>query len=209
MASVTGPRQAPGHKEDAERATLDVVFQPWSGSPGDLEHHYEHTIRRTLESVVNLTLHPRTCITVVLQVVQADGSMLSCAFNAACTALVDAGIPMTQMLASVTVAQLPSRGLILDPDASEEQAASAHFCFVHPFHYHFPSAGVSGDEGQAQDPTLVIGDGLLCGAASAKGEGQGFSADDYFDAMELCSFACRKVAQFARLSLGKSLQTYA
>lgn len=32
------------------------------------------------------------------QVIQADGSMLSCAFNAACTALVDAGIPMTQML---------------------------------------------------------------------------------------------------------------
>lgn len=34
MASVTGPRQAPGHKEDAEHAVLDVVFQPWSGSPG-------------------------------------------------------------------------------------------------------------------------------------------------------------------------------
>lgn len=34
MASVTGPRQAPGHKENAEHAVLDVVFLPWSGSPG-------------------------------------------------------------------------------------------------------------------------------------------------------------------------------
>ncbi len=32
-----------------------------------------------------------------IQVLQEDGSVLSCALNAACAALVDAGVPMTSM----------------------------------------------------------------------------------------------------------------
>lgn len=43
------------------------------------------------------------------QVIHDDGSLLSCAINAACAALVDAGIPMTGLLTSVTIA-LAKRG---------------------------------------------------------------------------------------------------
>ena len=65
--------------------------------PGHRERDYEHVIRRTLEGVIQLGLHPRTSITVVLQVDQEEGALLSCAINAACAALVDAGVPMTTM----------------------------------------------------------------------------------------------------------------
>ena len=50
------------------------------------------------------------------QVVQDDGSMLSCALNAACAALIDAGIPMTTMLgrpAQLSNVDIPMTKIIL------------------------------------------------------------------------------------------------
>lgn len=51
-------------------------------------------LRRTLEQVVLTAMHPRLGVTVVVQVVSADGSIDACAANAACAALIDAGVPM-------------------------------------------------------------------------------------------------------------------
>lgn len=62
-------------------------------SSSHIGQHKAPSLRALLElQVLNF------CSPIPQQVIQADGSMLSCAFNAACTALVDAGIPMTQML---------------------------------------------------------------------------------------------------------------
>lgn len=41
--------------------------------------------------------NPQGCVATAVQVVQQDGSLLSCAVNAACAALVDAGVPMTTL----------------------------------------------------------------------------------------------------------------
>jgi ribonuclease PH len=66
-------------------------------------------LRRTLEQVVLTSMHPRLGITVVVQIVSADGSAEACAANAACAALLDAGVPMRGVLCAAACAILPGR----------------------------------------------------------------------------------------------------
>jgi exosome complex component RRP46 len=66
---------------------------PYAGT--EQEREYEYNIRRTIEGVLQAALHPRTVVSVILQVMSEDGSLLACALNAACTALVDAAIPLS------------------------------------------------------------------------------------------------------------------
>jgi len=63
----------------------------------ELERQYEHTIRKTVEGVLQAAQHPRTVVSITLQVVSDDGALLACALNAACAALVDAAVPMTSI----------------------------------------------------------------------------------------------------------------
>jgi hypothetical protein len=81
-------------------------------------------IRQTVTGMVLSTLHPRTVITVVVQVVRDDGSLLAAALNAATLALLDAGIPLRWMLSAVCIACPTDGTLRLDPDLEEEKAAA-------------------------------------------------------------------------------------
>jgi hypothetical protein len=81
-------------------------------------------IRQTVSGMVLSTLHPRTVITVVLQVVRDDGSLLAAALNAATLALLDAGIPLRWMLSAVCIACPTDGTLRMDPDGEEEKAAA-------------------------------------------------------------------------------------
>ncbi|PRW61249.1 exosome complex exonuclease RRP46-like protein [Chlorella sorokiniana] len=132
LASVTGPTQCyASSKEDAERATVDVVFRPRSGLAGALERQYEALIRRACEAVIVAALHPRALIQVVLQVVSDDGGVLACALNAACAALLDAAVPLRTLCAAVSAAHTEDEGgLLLDPTAAEEAAAAATGTFA-------------------------------------------------------------------------------
>jgi ribonuclease PH len=51
-------------------------------------------LAQLLQAVVLTSHHPRALISVVVQVLQADGALLAVALNAVCAALVDAGVPM-------------------------------------------------------------------------------------------------------------------
>ncbi|KAF5843055.1 ribosomal protein S5 domain 2-type protein [Dunaliella salina] len=68
VAAVHGPRLANPRREDAEKAIVEVVFKPRAGIQGHREREMEHIIRRTLEGIIILGMHPRTSIMVVLQV---------------------------------------------------------------------------------------------------------------------------------------------
>lgn len=142
LASVTGPLQNyASSKEDAEKATVEVIFRPRSGMAGTREKQYEALIRRTLEAVIVAALHPRAVIQVVVQVVSDDGGVLACAINAACTALVDAAVPLRTLCSAVSAAQSPGPdgGLLLDPSAAEEGEAAAVGTFAY-----LPLIGSSG-----------------------------------------------------------------
>ncbi|VTJ54942.1 Hypothetical predicted protein [Marmota monax] len=123
LAGVYGPAEVKVSKEIFNKATLEVILRPKIGLPGVAEKSRERLIRNTCEAVVLGALHPRTSITVVLQ-------LLACCLNAACMALVDAGVPMRALFCGVTCA-LDSDGiLVLDPTAKQEKEARAVLTFA-------------------------------------------------------------------------------
>uniref|UniRef100_A0AC11D5H7 Exosome component 5 n=1 Tax=Ovis aries TaxID=9940 RepID=A0AC11D5H7_SHEEP len=76
LAGVYGPAEVKISKEIFNKATLEVILRPKTGLPGVAEKSRERLIRNTCEAVVLGALHPRTSITVVLQVVSDAGSLL-------------------------------------------------------------------------------------------------------------------------------------
>ncbi len=71
------------------------------GAGTELERQYEHIIQQTLAGVIQTAMHPRTAISVILQVLEDDGSLLACALNAASTALTEAAVPMTSIIGAI------------------------------------------------------------------------------------------------------------
>ncbi|XP_037674723.1 exosome complex component RRP46 [Choloepus didactylus] len=130
LAGVYGPAEVKVSREIFNKATLDVVLRPKIGLPGVAEKSRERLIRNTCEAVVLGALHPRTSITVVLQVVGDAGSLLACCLNAACMALVDAGVPMRALFCGVTCALDSDGSLVLDPTAKQEKEARAVLTFA-------------------------------------------------------------------------------
>ncbi|KAI8614547.1 exosome component 5 [Chytriomyces sp. MP71] len=127
LASVYGPKEVKLRDEQLDVATVEVLFRPLIGLSGTTERLYEKTLREIVEGVVLRYLHPRTCVQVTLQVMSDDGCILSCAINAAILALLDAGVALKNMVASVTCVIDQEGQLLLDPSAKEaKEAASTH-----------------------------------------------------------------------------------
>jgi len=76
LCSVTGPAEVKPRNEIVDRAFIEVVFKPASGIPSTKEKVLEHFLTQTLSSVILATLHPRSAITIVVQVVNDDGSVI-------------------------------------------------------------------------------------------------------------------------------------
>lgn len=71
IVSVYGPCEVKRMREVANRSTLEVQVRPRGGLPGPLEREMEQLILSTLGYVVLASLHPRTAISVVVQIIQA------------------------------------------------------------------------------------------------------------------------------------------
>ncbi|XP_016364214.1 exosome complex component RRP46-like [Sinocyclocheilus rhinocerous] len=99
-------------------------------SLGVRERAREQCVRETCEAALLLTLHPRSSVTVILQVIHDDGSLLSCCLNAACMALMDAGLPMSHLFCSVTCAISKEGQIITDPTALQEKESRALLTFA-------------------------------------------------------------------------------
>ncbi|KAK3235725.1 hypothetical protein CYMTET_54092 [Cymbomonas tetramitiformis] len=183
LAAVYGPRSTVGRKENPEQANIEVVFKPKIGFAGVEEHELEHVIRKTVEGVVLTSLHPRTGISVILQVLQNDGSVLACAINATSMALIDAGVPLKGLVAAVAIAVQESGGLILDPLLTEQKLARGMVTV----------AFVDAQPTEAGVPTEA--DTLTCTTSGL------FSADQYLDSLNWGRTACSRIAAFCRVSL--------
>lgn len=124
LVSVYGPCEAKRSREKIDAATLEVIVRPLSGLPGPVERETEQLLCRTLEHAVLTQLHPRTAISVIVQVLADDGALLSVAIHAASLALMHAGVPMRGMLGSCTAALAPDGTVLLDPCAEEHREAT-------------------------------------------------------------------------------------
>ncbi|XP_068440225.1 exosome complex component RRP46 [Clinocottus analis] len=130
LAAAYGPAEVKVSKEIYDRATLEVLIQPKVGLPSVRERSQEQCVRETCEASLLLSLHPRSSLTLILQLIHDDGSVLSCILNAACMALMDAGLPMSCLFCGVTCAIDADGQIITDPTAVQEKESRAVMTFA-------------------------------------------------------------------------------
>ncbi|EEF45839.1 Exosome complex exonuclease RRP46, putative [Ricinus communis] len=136
LAAVYGPKPGTKKNENPEKACIEVIWKPKTGQIGKVEKEYEMILKRTLQTICVLTINPNTTTSVIVQVVHDDGALLTCAINAACAALVDAGIPMKHLAVAICCCLSESGYVILDPTKLEEQKMKGFTYLVFPNSVH-------------------------------------------------------------------------
>ncbi|MCO5591046.1 hypothetical protein L7F22_045022 [Adiantum nelumboides] len=191
LAAVYGPKAISGRKENSERAIVEVIWKPKTGMAGSIEREAEFVLKRTLEHIILTAMHPNTAISVIIQVVNDDGGALACALNAACAALVDAGVPLSGLIAAVSCA-VDDKGIIfLDPMKKEEKEFCGHACLV------FPGRPLAATVAAS---LTIDSEPVEHGIVTCVTKGA-LSADDYLNCLERGRAASAKIAEFARSSL--------
>ncbi|XP_022728851.1 exosome complex exonuclease RRP46 homolog [Durio zibethinus] len=136
FAAVYGRKAGTRKNENPEKAWIEVIWKPKTGQIGKLEKEYEMILKGTLQSICILTVNPNSTTSIIIQVVNDDGAVLPSAINAACVALVDAGIPMKHLAVAICCCAPKSGYVILDPTKLEEQKIKAFAYLVFPNSVH-------------------------------------------------------------------------
>lgn len=191
LAGVYGPKASSGKNENPEKAILEVSWKPKTGLSGKKEKECELILKRTLDYIFLSAVHPNTTTSIILQVVNDDGALLACAINAACTALVDAGIPLRNIIAAICCGVRDDGEVILDPTKGEEQKVLAHVNLV------FPSRPLTV---LPEGPPTVDNEPLEHGIISSITCGA-MSVDNYLDCLERGRAACSKISEFVRSTI--------
>uniref|UniRef100_A0A1W2WG08 Uncharacterized protein n=2 Tax=Ciona intestinalis TaxID=7719 RepID=A0A1W2WG08_CIOIN len=139
MVAVYGPGDLKETKQEIDKALVEVDFRPKLGSPTVNEKYLERFVQGVCENAIMLALHPRTAFAIIVQIMQDQGSLLSCAINAVCVALQDAGVSMKHLPVAVTVAlrkeseselEDATDVLIINPTIKEESESFSILTFV-------------------------------------------------------------------------------
>jgi len=137
LAAVHGPI-APRtlSQEDASGCRVSVVIKSGDAT-NTYEREWEACLIQQLAACIVTEDYPRTVVSVVLQVLTADGSVLGACLHAAVSALMDAGVALRGLPVAVTCAldcsghrsskkkDTPTATIQLDPVAEEEQQADS------------------------------------------------------------------------------------
>ncbi|MDO9578964.1 MAG: hypothetical protein Q7J06_00100 [Bacteroidales bacterium] len=127
IAAVYGPRKLlPQHLQNPEKGKLRCYYDLASFSvterkkPGPSRRSSEISFvtGKALEPVIRLDNYPNTVIDVYILVLQADASTRCAGINAAAMALANAGIPMDEMVTSVSIGKM---GDIIVADLTKEE----------------------------------------------------------------------------------------
>ncbi|KAK9149298.1 hypothetical protein Scep_008055 [Stephania cephalantha] len=193
IAAVYGPKSGKKTNENPKKASVEVVWKPNTGHIGRDEKEYEIVVKRTLESICLLTVNPSTTVSVILQVVDDDGGLLPCAINAACAALVDAGIPLKHLAVSICCGLTESGFVVLDPTKSEEQSLQAFTYLVFPnsFRSVLPGSPLSVEIGPFEN-------GIITSTTHGV-----MSVENYLFCIERGRSASAALSEFLRKSLTK------
>ncbi|KAK9309452.1 hypothetical protein QLX08_000931 [Tetragonisca angustula] len=131
IAGIYGPVEAKLQKMIYDKASVEVSYSPIKGPTKVDDRMTEMYIKETCEAAIIVTFHPATAICINVQELEDSGGMLGCTINAACLALINAGIPMKFTIAAVNcMIQEDSEDIILDPDNIQLQEAKAEFTFA-------------------------------------------------------------------------------
>lgn len=114
QATVFGPVDVSQARINYEEAIVDILFRPKVSVPAnnpafDQIREIENLFKYVFKEVILTRLHPRTSISILIQEIYNGGSLLSAAINAACCALLDAGVPMKCPVAGASI-EVASQG---------------------------------------------------------------------------------------------------
>ncbi|RLI10304.1 exosome complex exonuclease Rrp41 [Candidatus Bathyarchaeota archaeon] len=133
IAGVFGPKEMhPKHLAKPHMAVLRCRYHmaPFSvdprrsPAPSRRDNEISMVMRYALEPAIFLERYPRSSIDVYTEVLQADGGTRCACINAATVALVDAGIPMRDLVAACAAGKIDGR-LILDLGDYEDKKGQA------------------------------------------------------------------------------------
>ncbi|MFQ5531313.1 MAG: exosome complex exonuclease Rrp41 [Candidatus Nanoarchaeia archaeon] len=128
IAAVYGPKKMhPQHQQNPEKGTLRCTYNMLSFSvedrirPGPSRRSTEisHITKWALDPVVMLDKYPNMVVDVHINILQASASTRCAGINAAAMALAHAGIPMKNIVSSVSVGKLDKQ-LVLDVNKYED-----------------------------------------------------------------------------------------
>lgn len=128
IAAVYGPRVLhPKHLENPQRGILRCRYDMASFSvaerkrPGPSRRSSEISFVTTqaLQPVLNLENYPNTVIDIFIEIIQADASTRCAGINAASMALAHAGVPMLDLVGSVSIGKLGD-SIVADVTKEEE-----------------------------------------------------------------------------------------
>ncbi len=133
LAAVYGPREMhPRHLALPNRAALRVRYHmtPFSTderknpAPSRREIEISKVIREALESTILVEEFPRSSIDIFMEVIQADAGTRLASLMAASLAVVDAGIPVKDLIAAVAVGKADGI-VVLDLNEPEDMWGEA------------------------------------------------------------------------------------
>ncbi|WVZ05045.1 hypothetical protein V8G54_018391 [Vigna mungo] len=210
LAAVYGPKAGTKKNENPEKASIEVIWKPKTGQIGKVEKEYEMILKKTLESICIRTIYPNTTTSVIVQasfvlsignvacyVLNDDGAvsylkLLPCAINAACAALVDAGIPLKHLAVAICCSVTDSGSILLDPTKDEEEKLKARANLV------FPNAIVS----VLPDRSLQVGSEPMAHGIMTSVTQGAMSANDYLHCLERGRAASARLSEFLRKNIG-------
>ena len=131
LAAVHGPIAPRLMSDEQQKQMIQVIIKSGSTAQGTLEREWEGLLSRILTHCCILPPDRSIC-SLTLQIVSADGSVLSTALHAAVSALMDAGVELRTLPTAVTCL-LPhghlegdkAAAIRLDPCQTEEQRDDA------------------------------------------------------------------------------------
>ncbi len=133
-AAVYGPRELyPAHLQNPEKGVLRCNYNmmAFSGSgdrvrPGPNRRSREISLvtGKALTPVLDLSQYPNAVIDVFIELSQTDSGTRCAGITAAAMALADAGIPMTDLVASVSVGKVADK-ILVDLTKEEEDHEDA------------------------------------------------------------------------------------
>ncbi|MFH1584268.1 MAG: exosome complex exonuclease Rrp41 [Actinomycetota bacterium] len=128
IAAVYGPRQLfPGFLQNPEKGLLRCYYDMTSFSvterkrPGPNRRAVEigMVTENALNPVVDLSKFPNTVVDIFIEIIQADAGTRCAGICAAAMALADAGVPMKDLICSISVGKVGDK-VVLDLNKDEE-----------------------------------------------------------------------------------------
>jgi len=184
IVGVFGPREMhPKRLSKPNMATLRCRYHmaPFSvdprrsPAPSRRDNEISMVMRYALEPAVFLERYPRSVIDVYAEILEADGGTRTACINAASVALVDAGIPMRDLVASCAAGKMDGQ-LVLDLGDYEDKEGEADV----PLAY-MP---------KSEQVTLLQMDGIL-------------SQEDFNGCIDMAIEGCKQVYEVQREALKK------